>query len=229
MQKVIKAWSFSSWKLWDTCRFAWKKRWIDGIKDSGFNPAFARGTEIHAKAEYLVKGEIKGMPNELKIFSNEFRNLMAAGAEAETDLSITEAMKPSFGTDWDNVWCRIKVDAKVFDGHTSTLIDYKTGKKYGDNQEQCGLYAVGEYVHNPKLKQVDTELWYLDLEEDNVELHTYTVADIKKLIKMWKKRVAPMFERQDEYPPNPCHKCRFCSHASDKGGDCPYNSKGTRA
>ena len=228
MSSPIKAWSYSSYKLYNTCMFAWKKRWIDKIKDTAYNPAFARGLETHSKAEYLLKGKIKGMPKELQNFALEFKELKRLGAEAESDLSITKDMEPTHAKDWNGVWCRAKVDARLIMGDESTVIDFKTGGKYGDNQEQCSVYALCEYVHNPEIKAVDTELWYLDHKEDNVEIHTYTLKDLKALKKGWKKKVAPMFKLQKKYPPNPCHACRYCIHASNKGGSCDYNTDGRR-
>lgn len=226
MSDVIKSWSYSSYSLFEQCRFAWKKRWIDGIKQEAYNPAFARGTEIHAKAEYLVKGKVKGMPKELKRFSYEFKELVRLGADAEADLTITRDQQPTVYNDWDNAWCRVKIDASIILGDVATVIDYKTGRKYGSNQEQCSLYALAYWRHHPEIVQADTELWYLDMDDDNVELHTYTLKDLNRLAKEWPKRVAPMFKKQKEYPPNPSKKCTWCAHAADKGGSCPYNSNG---
>ena len=229
MSSPITAWSYSSYKLFKTCKFAWKKRYIDKVKSTGYNPAFVRGNEIHAKAEYYIKGKITGMPKELRNFATEFKELKKLGAEAESDLSITKLMEPTHAKNWDGVWCRAKVDARLTMGTEANVIDFKTGNKYGDNQEQCSLYALCEYVHNPEIESVDTELWYLDWEEDNTELHTYTLKDLKALAKSWPKKVAPMFKAHKKYEPNPCYACKWCDHAVDKGGSCLYDSDGRRA
>lgn len=226
MSNIITAWSYSSYSLFKTCKYAWEQRWIHKIKDDTYNPAFARGTEIHAKAEYLVKGKVKGMPKELKKFAYEFKEIIKLGATAEGDLSITRDLKPTTATDWNGVWCRIKVDARVPMGDVSTVIDYKTGKVYPANEDQIGLYAVGERVHNPEAKTIDTELWYLDT--GDVVTRSYTAKEVDALIKDWQRKVKPMFTRQKRYPATPSHKCRFCMHAADKGGTCIYNTRGEK-
>lgn len=119
-------------------------------------------------------------------------------------------------------WLRMKIDALVMhDAKTATVIDYKTGKKYGNevkHGEQLQLYALATFMRYPELETVFSELWYLD-------------QDIVTSVRVPRKmglRYAEKFAKRGnaivdclDFPPNPnVHSCRWCQYGPWNGGQC---------
>ena len=70
---------------------------------------------------------------------------------------------------WEPSWLRLKLDALVLhDERTATVIDFKTGRKFGNevkHAEQLQLYQLVTFLRYPKLEVIFAELWYLDQDE----------------------------------------------------------------
>lgn len=126
---------------------------------------------------------------------------------------------------WHSCWHRSKLDALVFpNAHEAVVIDYKTGKKYGNevkHGEQVLLYSVATFERFPLLEEVTTELWYPDADE----LTSVTVTREKAM------RSKGQFTKRGfalttctEWPANPnVFTCRYCDYG--KTGDCKVSAK----
>lgn len=228
MAKILKqflAWSFSRWKDHTECpRFA-KLKHLDKIPEGAKGPALIRGEKIHKLAEDYVKGTLKKFPAELKMFEAEFKELRKQKAVTEGKWAMNVAWKVADFFDWVGAWCRVVLDAHLKTGKRARVIDYKTGKIYGDNEEQLELYAISGFVHYPDVEFVDVELWYLDQPREanqkkpgaNPKLKTYKRSDLAKLQKKWKTKVIPMLSDK-KFPPRPGPKCKYCAYSERKGG-----------
>ena len=110
----LTAWSYSRLSVYRKCPRQFRYKFIDKLPCPD-NYSSSRGSMIHAKAEQFVNGKIKGMPDELKQFNHEFREIKRLQASTELDLSVTKAWQPSFSMDWNNVWCRAFIDSGIVD------------------------------------------------------------------------------------------------------------------
>jgi hypothetical protein len=182
-----------------------------------------RGEAVHKLAEHFLLDDIPNVPKDLEKFRTEFIQIKKLQADAEIDLSVTSSWKPTTATDWSGVWLRTKIDARVRVETESSVIDFKTGKIYGDNQDQNELYAVTEMCHSPEVDTVDTELWYLD--SGDVVSQKFHRKDLSKMKAKWSRRVKPMFTLT-EGKMTPSHMCKWCPLAKDSGGNCIYNRNG---
>lgn len=218
----ITQWSFSRWKDHEQCPQLVKFKHIDRVKlkDETKSPALLRGEVIHKEAEDYVKGIIRTVPKSLKLFGAEFRALRAAQAIAEGKWAMTVNWTPTefFA---HNVWCRVVLDAhhQVPQAKRTRVIDYKTGKIYGDNKLQLELYAIAGFAHYPNSEEVSTELWYLDQGEEKKEV--YKRSDLPKLQKAWKQRVIPLLSER-RFAPKPGDYCVRCAYSKRRNGPCKF-------
>ena len=123
---------------------------------------------------------------------------------------------------WVPAWLRLKLDALVFvSKHSAIAIDYKTGKKFGNeikHAEQLQLYQLVTFLRYPDLEEVITELWYLDA--DDLTQRTFTRNQGLRFQQSWNKRGTALTTAQT-FPPNPnIHSCKWCMYGPWGSGDC---------
>lgn len=237
--KSLTSWSFSRYSDYRQCPLKFKLKHLDKIQEPP-NEAMARGAEIHTKAEQYLKGQLRTLPKELSLFKDELKALKAMtkkkvlGAIVEDTWAFTRDWDRTAWNDWANCWLRVKLDAAHFeaDGNVMVVTDWKTGKfrpeKNEEYVEQLELYALSalllydfvEEVH-PRLAYVDQGVVYPPADEPLV----FKRADIARLMKVWERRVAPMFKDR-RFAPRPNNLCRWCHYrASNKaagGGQCKF-------
>lgn len=221
----IAQWSFSRWSVYDTCPFQARCKFIDKLPEPEKNWAADRGTILHKKAEHYVKGDIRGLPKELKIFGSEIKELKKMCATTEEDLAVTRNWSPTTYDDWNNVWCRCNADVTVDQDEESTVIDYKTGKIYEDkHKEQGELMALLKMCHAPKIETVDVEFWYFD-QDDVLNWEYSREGDFDKLKTKWEKRATKM-SRDKKFIATPAKPgqpyCNWCNFGKSKGGPCKH-------
>jgi hypothetical protein len=129
---------------------------------------------------------------------------------------------------WQDPWLRLKVDAIVFhDETTATVIDYKTGRKFGNemkHSEQLQLYQLSTFLRYPKLELVHAELWYLD--QDEVTSQQYTRPMGLRFRDKFTKRGDALLSCS-AFPPNPNKfTCKWCMYGPWGSGDCTVGVKG---
>ena len=189
-----------------------------------------RGIRIHEEAEHFVRGEIPMTPD-LKRFEDSFDDLRDAYAEGRVILEEDWGFDVNWGhcdwNDYDNIWCRMKLDAlEWLDTHTARVVDYKTGKKFMNEVKhmmQAQLYAVGVFMRYPNVDMVQTEFWYLDQSGDNFTKKVYYRKQLPKYLQVWNKRALAMTTALD-FPAKPSKfACQWCDYGDDKGtGDCNF-------
>lgn len=156
-------------------------------------------------------------PEELSL---PIKKVRALPARAQLDV-IFQKGKQFFL--WESPWLRMKLDAMVMhDEATATVIDFKTGKKFGNeikHGEQLQLYQLGTFMRYPKLQTVHAELWYLDQGE---------ITSVKFTRSMGLRYREKFTKRGDalvsctSFPPNPNKfTCRWCMYGPWGSGDCP--------
>lgn len=217
------AWSYSRWRDYCLCPLKAKLKYLMKMAEPE-NEAMARGSAIHKKAEDYLKGLLKTVPKELKIFAALIKKLKSNPTTlAEQSWAFTEKWVACGWFD-KACWCRIKVDVSSEITETKVLVvDWKTGKLSDDYLDQTDLYALGAFLKYPSADEVETQLAYVDhpLSDSNPICVTYTRKDLPRLLKDWNTKSAPMM-KDKTFAPKPNQKCRWCHYRADNGGPCKF-------
>lgn len=231
MTDQIDAWSYSRLSTFEQCRLRAKLSYIDRIPEpprplppGKTEHANDRGSRIHDAAERYVRGGIELIP-ELHTFRAEFERMRELHAQGKVSLEGEWAVDRDWEpTAWrsSNVWARIKLDALAHLSKThAVVIDYKTGKKYGNeikHAEQCQLYQLTSFLRYPQLEVIDVELWYTDL--DDLTHMRYTRDQGLRFFRGFDNRGAAMTEART-FPANPnMFSCRWCPYGPRGTGHC---------
>lgn len=126
---------------------------------------------------------------------------------------------------WVPAWLRLKLDAMVMhDERTATVIDFKTGRKFGNevkHGEQLQLYQLVTFLRYPKLETVFAELWYLDQPEgQNLTSQRYLRSQGLRFKTAWDRR-GDAITTNTEWAPNPNRfSCQWCQYGPWNGGQC---------
>jgi hypothetical protein len=213
---MITAWSYSRWRTYTTCPSQAKYKFIDKLKEDE-GPALVKGKRIHTECELYLTGRGEITPAMMQ-FEEEFSELYdSPNLAAEQEWAYTREWAPS---DWfaPTTWCRVKLDAKFQAKSRMTVIDFKTGKIRPIDEIQLTLYALGAFMGDGKINEVETELWYLDHGE--IISRTFKRrTHAKGLQRDWEDKTKPMLS-DTEFKPAPGNHCRWCSFAKSKGGPC---------
>ena len=216
----ITAWSYSRYQVYKSCPFKAHCKFNLKLKEPSV-PQMERGIKVHKDCELYLNegGRIK---KEMKLFTDEFKELRALKAVAEAEWAFTNRWSQTGWFD-KNVWLRTKIDALVDAENTDDgvlrIIDAKTGKPSDDNKEQLELYGVSGFSMRKKVKKIRTELWYLD--QGVIHDEEFDRKHFVALKKMWQDKVRPMMNDND-YVPRPSYKCKWCAFSKDSGGPCEF-------
>lgn len=223
---TIEAWSFSRLKVFESCNLRAKLAFLTKVKlppEDPDSPAL-RGTKIHTEAEKFVLGTGKLTAN-LKKFKTELTEL-AALYKADPE-SIEVEGDWGFDNKWNvcgwwdkNVWARIKLDVFRHEDQTSAiLIDYKTGKKFGNevrHTEQGQVYAIAAFRRYPKLEFVQSQFWYLD---HGLMLKSHYTREVIDHLQYRMDKRAHTMTSATVFPANPNKfNCKWCPYKDS--GDC---------
>lgn len=228
---MINSWSYSRLADFERCKFlAWLKydqkipepeRPLPPGKTEHAND---RGTRIHESCERYVRGDSDELALEAEQFFGPqldlLRVLYADGmVTLEGEWGMNEDWEPC---EWSEAWLRLKLDACVFlDSTEAIVIDYKTGRKYGNeikHAEQLQLYQLVAFLRYPELERVTAELWYLD--QGEVTSISYTRSQGLRFKPNFHKRGLSLTTCED-FPPNPSiHTCRYCQYGPWNSGHC---------
>jgi RecB family exonuclease len=124
---------------------------------------------------------------------------------------------------WVSPWLRLKLDALVFhDEKTATVIDYKSGRKFGNevkHGEQLQLYQLVTFLRYPALETIYAELWYLDQPEgSNLTSIRYLRPQGLKFKSNFDRRGRKLTTNTD-WPANPNRfSCKWCPYGPWEGG-----------
>lgn len=222
----LRAWSYSALKVFEECPYRSYIAKVKKIQETS-GPAAQRGTVIHEEAEQYVDGTLGEFPESCKKFKSEFEELRQLFIDAKVELEG----EWGFDLDWQPVgwmegstWARIKLDALVHqDEQSARVIDYKTGKKWGNeiaHAQQGLLYAIGTFFRYPQLEFVQTEFWYLDKGETTRK--QYTREQAMQFTAGWHRRAIKM-TTATEFDPTPSKDaCRWCSYRKSDPPECQW-------
>lgn len=225
MANIIPSWSFSKVQDFEKCKYLTKLKHLDRIPEPERElppgkTEFAndRGTRIHTACEEFINGTVPDLaPEADKHFGPQLDLLRVMHADGLVSLEGEWGMNREWEpTDYKTAWLRLKLDAMVMhDDRTATVIDFKTGKKWGNeikHGEQLALYQLVTFLRYPKLEKVYAELWYLDQPTDNVTSLLYTRPKGLQHRSNWDRRGHKLTTCTD-WPVNPnIHSCKYCRY-----------------
>lgn len=220
----ITAWSYSRYNDYQLCPFKAKCKYVLKIKEPG-SQAMDRGSEIHKKAEDYLKGVAKKLPTELKSLEVEYKALKKTKPEVEMEVAFTNAWQKTDWFNWQNAWCRVKIDAltpPIVENPVVFVKDHKTGKlkEHGEYEEQLELYGLTGLLLYPIAEKAKPSLLFVD---HGVEVpgEEYPRKDVEKLKKKWEIRVTPML-KDTRFKPTPGNYCKWCHFRKSNGGPCEF-------
>lgn len=229
MDAPIKTWSFSAIKQFEKCPYSifLKRVAKSPLPEPLPDNPMLRGSRIHEMAELFVKGE-GPFTHELRKFETEFNELAEEYANGNVELEQSWW----FNSDWlpvseqdPNKWGIAKLDAFVVKDDHGRVIDYKTGKKFGNeipHAMQAQLYMIAGFLRNPQLFLITSEFWYLDTGEKTVRVYDRSI--LPTLINGFTKR-ATNLTTAIAFPPKANKgNCRFCDFSRNGNGTgiCAY-------
>lgn len=225
----LKSWSFSSLMDFEKCKFYTYLKRVQKIPEperplppGKTEHANDRGSRIHDSAEQFVRGKMKFNP-ELRAFETEFNAMQALFKQGQVSLEGEWGMSSGWEpAEWKDAWLRLKLDALVFkSAHEAVAIDYKTGRKFGNevkHSEQLQLYQLVTFLRYPQLETIHTELWYLD--QDDITSMTFQRHQGLRFRAKWDMRASKMVGAT-EFPANPnIFTCKFCMYGPKGSGVC---------
>jgi hypothetical protein len=218
----VVAWSYSRYADYTQCPAKFKYKHLEKRPDPG-SPAMQRGNDIHKMAEDVVRAK-RDIPPELENVREQLEFLRDNMATAEENWGFRNDWAWIGRQGWfgDDVWFRAKTDVRLlYEDDTLLLGDWKTGRMYFSNEEQIELFALAGWRRFPAVTEVDTRLWYTDIEGDNEIQRVYTTKELEAIQKDWTKRVVPMFKDR-RFAPTPNDKCGWCPYSKAKGGPCKF-------
>lgn len=221
MSRPITAWSYSRWALHEQCPLKYKLKHIDKVPEPG-SAAMERGDKIHKGTAAYLDGKAPELPAEAaKHFGGFIAELKAFPDKVvEQQMGFTSGGAPTgwFGSD---TWLRVIWDAGVlYEDLTGEVIDWKTGKKYGSNQDQMELFALSFFWKYKPATHVSTRLVYLDSGEEQFAEFS-KAADFDRLSRSWTRRGHELLGAE-HFPPRPNDKCKWCAYARSAGGQCRF-------
>ena len=139
---MIPAWSWSRLEVYESCPYRAYLQYVEKVPQNPLVPPegkdehpLPRGIRVHTAAEDYVTRDIL-LIDELGAFEEQFveqREQYRENPDAcivEAEWAITQNWKPT-GWRGKDTWGRMKLDWGYIDGTTMTIVDYKTGGKYG--------------------------------------------------------------------------------------------------
>lgn len=216
----FKSWSWSQLQTYRECPYRAKLRYIERSPEPppGESDPRERGKLIHKAAENYVKGHVDLAP-ELRPFKKQFEAL-------KTLDPITEKFR-YFDSDWvpcqkEGYWLVVVSDATVIRQTASLNIDYKTGRKYGNEVKHYGqvqLYAIADRCEYPQLDTFDTELWYID--KKDIVPHGFTAKMLDDARARLDAEVHIMMSDTVHRPRPNKVTCKYCPYSPRGTGVCP--------
>jgi len=232
--KKITAASYSRLNIFTQCKYRAKLQYIDKIPepDRGAPPngkewANDRGSRIHSEAEQFVRGNGE-LPVECKDFKYELQRLKTLYASGtvitEQTWYFDQDWKEINGKIYNDIRIRVICDVLVFlSEHEAVLIDYKSGRKFGNevsHAQQLQLYQLAAFLKYPKLQLVHAEIYYFDQNElTSMEFNRYQGLHFFTL---WDDKIKAMLSCT-RFPPNANRfSCKWCPYRQDRSGDCSF-------
>lgn len=210
MVSKAPAWSFSSLNDYQNCPRSYQLKRVLKVVPNVETEAMRHGTIQHEHLEFRVaKGTT--LPPELQWMEPHIKTMEESGAKmvAEQAVGLTKGLTPT-GFFAKDVWCRGKLDLTLQYEDSSTVLDWKTGKRKFDS-DQLMLFAGFEMAARPEIDKVKTG--YVWLKEKKIDSETFTRKDLPTIWGHFMpkvERVERSYEK-DEWPAKPSGLCGWCN------------------
>lgn len=218
---AVRSWSFSVLEMYELCPAQYKYAKIDK-RPTEDKPYFATGRKAHKSLEDVVRTG-GHTPIDPSVWPKE-HEIVYEIAALQAPLKLTEQewgfTKSWSRTDWGSAVFRAKLDVFIDYGDFSCeTVDWKTGKKRYESEDQMELYAVTMFHRFPQMQLATTRLVYG--EDGGQTIRDYDRRDLDWMTVRWEERAERLFNEQD-WLPRPNDKCRFCDFRYSNGGPCRY-------
>jgi hypothetical protein len=230
VQNSLKNWSYKKLKMYRSCPFSVYLKYVKRVPEPPIDPKFdakrLRGITAHDDlAECVNHGA--AVPQEFNAFEDiieGYRELNAVAEEDEYfDSNWNLIKKPPGEKYWNGYWLVVKKDVRLATGEFVLVVDWKTGKKFGnevDHFEQMKLYAVTEWRKDPGFAEYSVELQYLD--KQDTWQHTFKPRDLERHWAVFDKDVSVMMSDRFFRPKPNKLTCQYCPFNHKNGtGACP--------
>lgn len=228
--------SASKISLYDTCPRKFKFKYMEKIpvEKEEFGLALEKGKYIHHVLEhypfkppkfefqYSTKEDINRYQLTLrKVISDVYVNSLLRSKGNEKELSFF--INDTWGFAEKSTYLRGYIDLIVFDNDSVLIIDWKTGKKYGFDDNQINLYAlIGFLVAKEKglpINSVKCLYYYTQTLEYITK--TFTLEDLDSLKEFLRQKIDHI-EGDFLFEKNVNKNCGYCDYYNI----CkPYNLK----
>lgn len=227
----MKPVSYSGLKMYAYCPRSFEDKYVKGIKPAGRPlveadaPAMFRGKRIHEGIEKFLLKQTDEVPKEVEYYHSYFRQLREESMlRVELPWAFDAKWEP---VDFDSPDCAIRgvIDAMLYDVDEEIihLLEFKTGKIYGDHAEQANLYGMAALIAFPAAKAVQGDVMYLD-HQKNVPV--FLEQDLMPSYQwLWDRRIKRVQPPQ-KYPMRPSWRCKNCASNAANGGSCHPPAKG---
>lgn len=234
---MISAWSHSRLSIFESCKYRAFLAYIKKVPEPDRGDPMVkigkpewpndRGSRIHDQAELYVRGKTDTIIKELRTFQphlDALRDLFQQGKVVMEDMWCFDNNWKAVGPRaFDKIWGRVKLDVCVMRSPTkATVIDYKTGKRYGNevkHAEQGQLYQLETFNRYKKLEEVIVELWYTDIDE--LVPMKFKRNQGMRFMRNFNDRAIAM-TTCTEFPKNPnMHTCKWCPYGPAGTNHCP--------
>lgn len=226
----ITSWSYSRLATFKQCPYKAKLLYIDK-KQEPQSEALTRGSAIHKKLEDYMNKNIE-LPQEAGRYQNMVADLKKQKKKykffaTEYQLSFNRELKL---VEWmaEDVWLRGIFDVVYLDElGDAYIVDYKTGKRRDEHENQADMYAVLFYLWNKeyfkkkknnRLPMVNIAFWYLD--NDNIEEmleKEYNKETCELLLQKYYNQGKRITDA-DDFPKKRSPLCNWCYFKTS--GDC---------
>lgn len=227
MTAALTAWSYSRYEAWARCPLFFKLKFLDKL-DKATSPAMERGDKIHKGIAAFVANQVESLPQDamanpvVLTVIQEAAHFPTDKKQVEQQWGYTADFKPTgwFGGD---TWFRSVLDLGVmYDDMTYEAVDWKTGRRYGSNNDQMETQALAIMARFKPVQHVTTRLVYVDEAGPNpYEFAEFPATHREKLATKWRNKVAPMFS-DTVFAPRPNEKCKFCAFAKSRMALCAF-------
>ena len=215
-------WSISKWRDFETCPRMYHaknvtKRWHDSPSD-----AMDRGKRIHKHMEDAIKYDIE-LPQEIRHMTplvEAFVALRSDGGAVYPEMKFGASIqyqKVEF-FDGERLRVRFVLDLYVNHNNRTLVVDWKTGKRKPEHEEDAKFYAA--FTHTCfGATDTSVQYHYVDNPVDsfNVGLEPGEAAD---LAAAWYKKFdyADKIIAAENIPAIPCNAYKWCG-----AWECPHN------
>lgn len=208
---IPNTWSFSRWQTWDKCPFAYKAKFILKLPDPP-SPAMERGNKVHKAIDAYLTGRGPLPPEVKSPFHRQLYDEMRQHERkmVEQKWGFTKSWRSTGFFDNKSVWLRAICDVVLlYDDDSVEVVDHKTGKKYGHNDDQVELFALTTFMQFGQQAKngVRTRLIYLDSDQEDVSMFDH--AAVEGLRAKWNNRADDMLSDRRFISRAGC-RCRWC-------------------